>query len=104
MKHTDIHFNVLSIAVLGLMFASLLNISATAQFVDTFSSPTIDPAWTVIQTWPGGTPRAPGFTQPGNRYSLTANPGFLRYSLDQMSPADLNGECVQPPSGLVSWW
>ncbi|MFQ5652518.1 MAG: FlgD immunoglobulin-like domain containing protein, partial [bacterium] len=66
---------------------------AVAQFTDDFSSPTLDPAWTVVQTWPGGSPRAHGITDPGNRFSLTANPGHLRYLLDRMTHYDgyLNG-------------
>ena len=31
-------------------------------FAEDFSAATLDPAWTVVQTFPGGTPRAHGFT------------------------------------------
>lgn len=72
---------------------ALCAVPAAAQFVDGFGSAMIDPAWTVVQTWPGGTPRAHGYTQPGNGYTLAANPGSLRYTLDPMTHPDgfLNG-------------
>jgi len=79
----------------GIGFAILMTTpqNANAQFYDDFSSPTLDPAWTVVQTWTGGTPRSYGFTQPGNHYSLTDNPGYLRYWFDPMTHYDgfLNG-------------
>ena len=80
------------IAVLVLMLSATTSAGADG-FFDDFSSPILDPAWTVVQTWPGGVPRAHGFTQPGNRHSLTDNPGFLRYALDPMTHFDgfLNG-------------
>src|SRR5688572_6349378 len=81
-------------ALISFFLFPVLESSARAQgFNEQFNSPTLDPAWTVVQTWPGGAPRAHGFTQPGNRYSLTDNPGFLRYSLDPMTHFDgfLNG-------------
>lgn len=72
---------------------ALLGVPAAGQFRDDFNAPALDPAWTVVQTWPGGVARAHGFTNPGNRYSLTDNPGFLRYALDPMTHFDgfLNG-------------
>ena len=57
-------------------------------FAEDFSAATLDPAWTVVQTFPGGTPRAHGFTSPANEFSLTANPGHLRYSLNHMTHGD----------------
>ncbi|HSL81620.1 MAG TPA: hypothetical protein VLF66_02515 [Thermoanaerobaculia bacterium] len=67
--------------------------AAAGGFFDDFSGPVLDPAWTVVETWPGGTARAHGFTAPANRFSLSENPGFLRYSLDPMTHHDgfLNG-------------
>lgn len=67
--------------------------NANAQFYDDFSSSTLNPAWTVVQTWPGGVPRSYGYTQPGNHYSLTDNQGFLRFWLDPMTHHEgfLNG-------------
>jgi hypothetical protein len=68
---------------------SLLTPSDTrAQFFDGFSSPVLDPAWTVVQTWPGGSARSYGYTSPGNHFSLTDNPGHLRYWLDPMTHFD----------------
>jgi len=93
MKHTNKLLKVFWVVGMGLVLQLALQSNATAQFFDDFSSPVLDPAWTVVQTWPGGAPRAHGFTQPGNHYSLTDNPGFLRYSLDPMTHWDgfLNG-------------
>jgi hypothetical protein len=84
---------VSTLIAVGIFFLFLALQDANAQFFDDFSSPTLDPAWTVVQTWPGGVPRAHGFTQPGNHYSLTDNPGYLRYGLDPMTHWDgfLNG-------------
>lgn len=93
MKGTNKLHKIFWTAVFCLVLQLALQGSAAAQFVDNFLSPTLDPNWTVVQTWTGGTPRAHGFTQPGNRYSLTDNPGFLRYSLDPMTHWDgfING-------------
>jgi len=74
-------------AVLFMIVSLTANIS-NAQFRDDFTSSTLDPAWTVVQTWPGGGSRSYGFTQPGNHYSLTDNPGFLRFWLDPMTHYD----------------
>jgi hypothetical protein len=74
-------------AFLCIIFGFTAN-NAKAQFFEDFSSTNLDPAWTVVQTWPGGTPRAYGYTLPGNRYSLTANSGYLRYWLDEMTHMD----------------
>jgi hypothetical protein len=75
----------LRLFILLCVILSLKAYNAKAQFRDDFSSPTLDPAWTVVQTWPGGTVRSCGCTLPGNRYSLSDNPGFLRYYLDPMT-------------------
>jgi hypothetical protein len=76
--------------------------SGVAQFVEDFTSPVLDPAWTVVQTWPGGPPRSHGFTQPGNRYSLTDNPGSLRYMLDPMTYSEgfTNGYATAVPGEI----
>jgi len=78
-------------AFLCIIFGFTAN-NTNAQFRDDFTSSTLDPAWTVVQTWPGGVPRAYGST-PGNHYSLTDNPGYLRFWLDPMTHWDgfLNG-------------
>lgn len=62
--------------------------STGTGFLEGFDSNVLGPEWTVVQTWPGGVSRAHGFTQPGNRYSLTDNPGSLRYLLDPMTHFD----------------
>ena len=66
---------------------SLAANNANAQFRDDFNSSTLDPAWTIVQTWPGGTYRPGnwGTYLSGNHYSLTDNPGYLRYWLDPMT-------------------
>jgi MBG domain (YGX type)/Ig-like domain CHU_C associated len=71
------------IALLCIVFGFTAN-NANAQFRDDFSSSTLDPAWTVVQTWPGGVPRHYS-SSPGNHYSLTDNPGYLRFLLDPMT-------------------
>ena len=78
--------------VLALAVAALIPASAAADspgFDEQFSSTTLDPAWTVVQpsrvSWSG--------FGPTNEYSLTANPGHLRYTLNAMTHYDgfLNG-------------
>ena len=69
---------------LCIIFGFIAN-NTCAQFFDDFSSSTLDPSWTVVQTWPGGAPRVYGYTSPGNHFSLTNNPGYLRYWLDPMT-------------------
>jgi hypothetical protein len=72
--------------LLCIIFGFMAN-NANAQFRDDFNSSTLDPAWTVVQTWPGGTfrPGNWGTYLPGNHYSLTDNPGYLSYWLDPMT-------------------
>lgn len=93
MKHTNKSLKVVVGIVISLVLQLALYSNAAAQFLDNFSSPTLDPAWMVVQTWTGGATRAHGNTSPGNHFSLTDNPGFLRYSLDPMTHSDgfLNG-------------
>lgn len=54
-------------------------------FTDDFSSSVLDPAWTVYTY---GGPRAYGYPPPANHFSLTDNPGYLRYGLDPMTHSD----------------
>ena len=61
-------------ALLCIIFGFTAN-NANAQFRDDFNSSTLDQEWIVVQTWPGGTPREYGYSDPGNHYSLTDNPG-----------------------------
>ena len=70
--------------------------AANAEFYDDFSSPVLDPAWTVI---PGARYYNTGYGLPVNDYSLTANPGHLRYTLNPMSHQHgfLNGYQAAPP-------
>jgi len=53
-------------------------------FNEPFSSPSLDPAWLVVP-YAGPSPRAHGFLPPANDFSLTANPGHLRYVLTPMT-------------------
>jgi hypothetical protein len=55
------------------------------SFADEFDSPTLDPAWQVVEFT--GT-RVYGFTSPANHISLADNPGHLRYYLDPMTHHD----------------
>ncbi len=59
----------------------------SAGFAEEFSSATLDPAWEV-RTYAGPVPRAHGFGLPANDFSLTANPGHLRYTLNPMTHYD----------------
>lgn len=54
------------------------------SFADEFATPTLDPAWQVVEFT--GT-RVYGFPFPANHISLTDNPGYLRYYLDPMTYA-----------------
>jgi hypothetical protein len=51
-------------------------------FAEEFASSTLDPAWEVVQ-FTGS--RVYGYSSPANHYSLTDNPGRLRYYLDPMT-------------------
>jgi hypothetical protein len=82
------------VCVLAAVLAGALALPGVARaggFSDEFSSPVLDPGWTVVNEM--------GFN---NRYSLTDNPGHLRYSLDAMTHDDgyLNG--YQPTTGYHS--
>ncbi len=66
-------------ATMGMGLAS--GVQAVSFFED-FSSPTLDPAWSVYENT--GV-RSNGLTSPANHYSLTDHPGYLRYYLDQMT-------------------
>lgn len=55
------------------------------SFADEFATPTLDPAWQVVEFT--GT-RVYGFPSPANHISLTDNPGYLRYYLDPMTHYD----------------
>jgi hypothetical protein len=59
----------------------VLPIAPTATFTEDFSASTLDPAWTVVP----GARFFWGYGLPVNDYSLTANPGHLRYTLNPMS-------------------
>ncbi len=66
-------------ATMGMGLAS--GVQAVSFFED-FSSPTLDPAWSVYENT--GV-RSNGLTSPANHYSLTDHPGYLRYYLDPMT-------------------
>ena len=77
--------------------------AASAGFYDDFSSPDLDPAWTVI---PGARYLNTGYGLPVNDYSLTNNPGHLRYSLNPMSHQHgfLNGYQAAPPPEMNAYY
>jgi hypothetical protein len=74
-------------AGISLLLLLALQSNAIAQFNEQFNSPTLDPAWQVVE-YTGPFPRAHGFTSPANHFSLTDNPGHLRYHLDPMTHGD----------------
>lgn len=69
--------------------------SSSSGFSEDFSSPTLDPAWTVLPGIRGGS----GFPPPANHHSLTDRPGFLRYYLDPMTHFDGFWNGYQPTFG-----
>ncbi len=70
----------------GIALFLLLPTAVGAQgFNEQFSSATLDPAWLVVLGIRTG---ATGFPPPANDFSLTANPGHLRYTLTRMTHAD----------------
>ena len=74
-------------ALLLIVSLMVLGLPGTAQaqgFDEQFTSPVLDPTWTVVP----GVRIASGFPPPANDYSLTANPGHLRYSLNEMTHGD----------------
>lgn len=77
--------------------------AANAEFYDDFSSPVLDPAWTVI---PGARYYNTGYGLPVNDYSLTANPGHLRYTLDPMAHQHgfLNSYQAAPPPQMNAFY
>jgi len=74
-------------------------VADVAEFTDDFSAPALDPAWTVV---PGARYYNTSYGLPVNDYSLTANPGSLRYTLNPMSHqyGFLNGYQAAPPPQL----
>ena len=62
--------------------------SASAQgFIESFDAPVLGPEWT-LAGYSGPFPRSHGYLSPANEYSLTANPGHLRYILQPMTHFD----------------
>ena len=55
-----------------------------SSFRDDFDQPQLASQWTLVP-YSGALPRAHGFNEPGNTYSLTARPGYLRYLLNHMT-------------------
>ncbi len=64
----------------------LASLASAQGWSDSFTSSTLDPAWEVRQTYPGGSSRPTGYTSPANRYSLTDS--SLRYIVEPMTHAD----------------
>ena len=75
--------------------------AANTEFQEDFSAPVLDPAWTVI---PGARYYNTSYGLPVNDYSLTANAGHLRYTLNPMSHQHgfLNGYQAAPPPQMNS--
>lgn len=73
--------------------------AALTGFAEEFSSSTLDPAWEVVE-FTGS--RVYGYASPANHYSLTANPGRLRYYLDPMTHWDGFAYGFQTSVGLHS--
>jgi len=70
-KVKSLRLGVMSGAMLIVVILSMSPGSVYAQiFKEDFSTPQLDPAWQVVQTVPGL-----------GEYSLTDNPGYLRYYL-----------------------
>jgi len=70
------------------LLAAMLAGRASAQgFAEEFSSATLDPAWQVVE-YGGPFPRVHGLTAAANRFSLTDNPGHLRYLVEPMTHHD----------------
>lgn len=99
-------------AILGVVLAVMLIVpglagTAYAQgfqgFDEQFTSTVLDPAWTVI---PGARYYNLGYGLPVNDYSLTANPGHLRYTLNPMSHQHgfLNGYQAAPPPQMNAYY
>lgn len=72
----------LSVALMAAMGMGLASGVQAVSFFEDFSSPTLDPAWSVYENT--GV-RSYGLTYPANHYSLTDHPGYLRYYLDPMT-------------------
>lgn len=89
----QLHIAVIAIAATAVvLFAMLMPLAGTTaaqqaaptSFFDDFSSPTLDPVWQTVAFT--GT-RVNGYTSPANHFSLTDNPGHLRYYLDPLTHA-----------------
>lgn len=72
----------LTVALMAAMGMGLASGAQAASFFEDFNSPTLDPAWSVYQ-YTGTRHSYDG--SPANHYSLTANPGSLRYYQDPMT-------------------
>lgn len=88
---SKIRFPLFCVLLIGLALVVLSPRAVQAQssgptsFAEEFNSSTLDPAWQVVE-FTG--PEVYGYTEPANHVSLTANPGYLRYSLDRMTHYD----------------
>ncbi len=87
-KHSPKTTSLLALGFLALAGSTV--VAQTTSFRDDFSSTTLDPAWTV-QSGIGS-------------YSLTANPGYLRYSLGgSTNPSDDPALWIYRPFSGTSW-
>jgi len=91
MKKGKIFFTgFMALLLLGMGLPAYLSDPLPDNFFDDFDSPALDPAWQVVE-YLG--PFVYNYPPPANFYSLTENPGFLRYSLTAMTHYDgfMNG-------------
>ena len=84
-----------AVLVAMLIIPPSIGLAAIGGFMEDFSSAVLDPTWTVI---PGARYYYLFFGLPVNDYSLTANPGHLRYTINPMSHqwGFLNGYTAAP--------
>ena len=95
----NIHKALTSAGISLFLLAALAHYVAAQGFNEQFSSPSLDPAWQVVQFT--GT-RVYGYTSPANHFSLSDNPGQLRYILDPMTHGDGFAYGFQTSYGLHS--
>lgn len=81
------------------VFSPFLSATAPEGFFENFDGPGLDPQWLLFSSTG---PRVYGYTSPPNHYSLTDNPGHLRYYLDPMTHFDGFLNNYQPTYGYHS--
>ena len=71
-------------ALLLLCLVLVVPAAVADSFRDDFDRAQLGPEWLVVP-YTGPLPRAYGYNEPANLYSLTARPGFLRYTITHMT-------------------